>query len=107
MPVTLTDLLSLVSITTPITCAITEGQAAGILGISTGLVVGAGVGVVCCWSLRAIIKRAALHPKLGPGETPLWRFLSYLLVAALFVWLFVTSFVAMSIMKAFVRYVVA
>jgi hypothetical protein len=101
------DLLSLLSITTPTACAIIQGRAPGIVGILTGFLVGAALGVAGCWGVRALFKRAALHPKLGEGTTRFWRFLSYLLLAALHLSLFVSSFLAMFITKALIHHVAA
>jgi hypothetical protein len=103
----LTDLFSVLAVTTPIGCGVSAGWSSGITGVIAGLVIGAAIAVVGFFGVRAVIKRAALHPDLGRGTTPVWRFLSKLLAFALYLWIFVSGLLAMFITKSLVHHVAA
>jgi hypothetical protein len=79
---TLTDVLSLASLTTPFFCSLAAGWKAGRgSGILIGLIVGLVLSVGCFWSVRFIFKWAYRHPKYA-AHIPGW-----LLFPALVVWI--------------------
>jgi hypothetical protein len=104
---TLTELYSALSFTTPIGCGILAGKAAGADGVLSGLAVGAGLGVIGFLGTRAVIKRGALDRKLDSGITSLSRFWSSCLFFCLYIGIALNGFLAILVTKLLVHYVAA
>jgi hypothetical protein len=92
------ELLTLLSITTPLFCSLAVGwKTARGFGILIGLFVGLALGIGSFFGMRIVLNRMfSRYSKLGethPGV--LWIGLSWLLCVALIVWIFGSTFLGM------------
>jgi hypothetical protein len=91
---TFTELMSLIAFTTPFFCTLESGwKTDRSLGVLIGLVVGLVLGIGSFGGVRAFSKWAGRHPKFStPHPGVFWIGLSWLLCAALFVWVLSFAF---------------
>ena len=82
--------LSLVAGGTGFWTAFTEGRKAGALGI--GFIVGLGVGFICFWVMRAMVKGVVQRPGRGQQNSPAFGILGWLFGMGLFAWIILSGF---------------
>jgi hypothetical protein len=106
---TFTELMSLISFTTPFICSLEAGwKTDGGFGILIGLVIGSVLSVGSFLGVRFLFRWVGRHPKLSaPHPGAIWIGVSWLLCVALFVWILSFTFVGMWFTKLIIHDVVA
>jgi hypothetical protein len=102
---TFIELLSLLAFTTPFFCSLESGWKAGKgFGILIGLIVGLALSFGSFAGIRIFSRWMVRHSKLGtPHPGIFWIGLSWLLFAALFLWIFGLSFFGMWLTKLIIH----
>lgn len=95
-------LLSVLSFTTPLFCALTDGvKIGGIVAILISLVVGSGIGFGNVFGLKAV--GSYVTKRLPPNADKRWERILMFLYVGSGIWIFVSSFLAMGITRFFIH----
>ena len=99
----------ILSITAPLFCSLESGwEADRWLGSLIGLIVGLVLAAGSFWGVKAIFRRVIRHPKLGTSNPSVfWIGVSWILCAAMFVWILGFAFIGMWFTKFVIHDVAA